>query len=74
MTHAGPQILWSDTVPSGTFRVIDFGADPNGRFGVQQQRGPNRMGETWWEDIGLPLGDVLEAAFAALYQPGALPA
>lgn len=69
MTAPGPQVIWRDTVPSGTFRLIDFGVDAPNRFVLEQQQRPDALGGQGWATVGLPLADVLEAAFAALWHP-----
>jgi hypothetical protein len=69
MTGSTPAPLWAGAVDGSNYRLFDRGTGAAPRFVLQVEQGPTSMGETYWTDVGLPLADVLEAAFAALYKP-----
>lgn len=66
MIPPNPRILWLDSTPSGTFRLLDMGAGESPRFRLEQQQPPDALGGQGWSSIGLPFADVLEKALAAL--------
>jgi hypothetical protein len=59
-------VLWTGTVPSGTFRLVDLGTSAPIRYHIEQQQVPDLLGGVGWREVGLPFADVLEAAFAAI--------
>lgn len=73
MTTPQINVIWSSTLDSGTWRLVDLGPGQPIRFALQQQQGPNVTGDHWWADVGLPFADVLEAAFSALYVAATAP-
>ena len=64
---APPTIAWQGTVPSGTYRVVDLGAGQDPRVVIERQQPADALGGVGWQRVNLPLDDVLEAVFAALF-------
>lgn len=71
MSIAPPTLIWSGTVASGTFRLIDMSEAAAPRFTLEMQQAPDAFGQRGWTAVGLPFSDVLEAALSALLAPHA---
>lgn len=67
MTQTDPHVIWTDTVDGQTYRLVDRGSAADPRFVLEQQAPPDALGGVGWSQIGLPLSNVLERAFSALY-------